>query len=601
MSTTLYEGDLNDLTGNLLASWFLVNPHGPTAFAVGYVETVNTPWSLFYRWMHFTGGKTYLAGELEEEMSAASGNFGNVLLNLIIGVHNEFTMTGSDVPIFAAIPNFIRTNGNPDIVAGVKYLMTHAPSVLKADWGRETYLLETYGNNFFDRAGEEGREAYEQLKSKPQDTESRLSLQAAWALHEHINSFRNWVPGRYQSRPFSDALFERWWSAVTDARFVKRSTVQFAQAWAGAVYNAKMNGLLDKLPGGWTSYSEVARFYDNFHMPLLALEIDDQYLLASLGLDEANTRSDLSRETVTSTCPEIHLKRFDAEQPPLFKTDPDKFWRLVHTNDAQARFAGLRWADDILICEILRYGISTDETMINPLLQIYQHFVKNGLPLDVRRLVYEAIRDFVMHAKVSATSLLLFAVEEASPDLVSTAVIDYVSSAALDDADPMSRPRDIVSAIENAKVKNRGAAFGALLHLGDARVCELILRLRDTLSLDEVNEAIRCYTGYLSSATIDFELSWLEKSNLEDAFFGAVASGLVLQRRAAKVAMVMTGERPFPITSVTPEEQRAMQRWIPIEEYAKRIAPRFYALEKSEPSPKVMPTVIAEWGLEPAA
>ena len=58
--------------------------------------------------------------------------------------------------------------------------------------------------------------------------------------------------------------------------------MRFAQAWLGAVHNVSP----DMLSGldGYTSYSEVVRFFDNFHMPLLPSFIDEQYLLASLGL-----------------------------------------------------------------------------------------------------------------------------------------------------------------------------------------------------------------------------------------------------------------------------------------------------------------------------
>jgi hypothetical protein len=64
--------------------------------------------------------------------------------------------------------------------------------------------------------------------------------------------------------------------------------------------------------------------------------------------------------------------------------------------------------------------------------------------------------------------------------------------------------------------------------------------------------------------------------------------------------MVMTGERPFPWASVTPEEQRRMARYIPIEEYTERIAPRLRALERREPEPKVMPQVLEVWGVSPS-
>ena len=38
---------------------------------------------------------------------------------------------------------------------------------------------------------------------------------------------------------------------------------------------------------------------------------------------------------------------------------------------------------------------------------------------------------------------------------------------------------------------------------------------------------------------------------------------------------------------------------IPLADYLNRIAPRLYALERSEPPPRVMPHVLREWGLTP--
>ena len=61
----------------------------------------------------------------------------------------------------------------------------------------------------------------------------------------------------------------------------------------------------------------------------------------------------------------------------------------------------------------------------------------------------------------------------------------------------------------------------------------------------------------------------------------------------------MTGERPFPLASVSSEEQMRMQRPIPTEEYTARIAPRLIARERTDPEPKVMPDVLAVWGLAP--
>ena len=87
MSLTVYDGDFRDLTGAVFASWFMFNPNGPTACAVGFVETADRPWSLFYRRMHPTGAKTYLGASIEQEISAAPSNFGEVFFgeDLAIG------------------------------------------------------------------------------------------------------------------------------------------------------------------------------------------------------------------------------------------------------------------------------------------------------------------------------------------------------------------------------------------------------------------------------------------------------------------------------------------------------------------------------------
>jgi hypothetical protein len=293
VSVKLYKGNFSNLTGGILASWFLFNPNGPTAYAVGFVEIADERF-LFYRWILFTGGKTYLVATLDNEVSAASGNFGEVFFNLLLGVHNSFMASGIDQPIFSLLPNFILTNGNPAINIAIKSLISLSPSIRNMDWGRELYYLETYGTDLFGRAGEETREAYEKHFAEPQTPEAQEVLKMYWNQHEHIDSFRNWAPGRYQSRSFSEDSFLRWWSAVTDNSFVVKSILQFLRAWAGAVHfqKASGSGLIEKLEarGEFTPYSELVRFFDNFHLPLVPPELDEQFMLAQMRLRKSITR-----------------------------------------------------------------------------------------------------------------------------------------------------------------------------------------------------------------------------------------------------------------------------------------------------------------------
>jgi hypothetical protein len=245
MSIRLYDGDFDELTGGIFASWFISNPKGPTASAVGFVETADMPWALFYRRMQSTGGRTYLGAAVDEEISAAPDNFGEVVFNLMIGLTNHIACSGCDEPLFSEIPTFVRTNGNPDVDAAMRWLIANAPNLRGAEWERELHLRKTCGAGFFGSAGEQ----FGQVDEKK--------------MHRQPTA--------------SEAPFARWWELVTDKAYVEAATFQFAQAWVGAVHAGKDTRGLNRLApqDGWMFYSEVARFFDNFYMPLLPREIGE--------------------------------------------------------------------------------------------------------------------------------------------------------------------------------------------------------------------------------------------------------------------------------------------------------------------------------------
>jgi hypothetical protein len=116
-----------------------------------------------------------------------------------------------------------------------------------------------------------------------------------------------------------------------------------------------------------------------------------------------------------------------------------------------------------------------------------------------------------------------------------------------------------------------------------------------------MNEAVKCSTGFIHSATVDFYLDWLEgmEGVDQDGAFGVVASGLVLLKKKSRMDQVATGYRPFPVQGVTPEQWKSSVKPIPLAAYVQRISRRMYALERSEPPPRVMPHVLTEWGLKP--
>jgi hypothetical protein len=298
------------------------------------------------------------------------------------------------------------------------------------------------------------------------------------------------------------------------------------------------------------------------------------------------------------------------EEPwaPPFANDFERFYREVMSKKTFAErleaYPSISpsgaYLRDILCGELLRAGFLYDLDMMPELREFYQWVLANGMPAEHRWQVLRHITeatDGLKHPPVYAYLPMMLL----DPDrrIAATATIDYVSRGPLSDGDPLAFPKDVIESIKAREPANIGAVFGALLHLGDPRVCKLLWPLKDSLSPEEANEAACCPNGFIYSATVEFMLDWLEEreGNREDRLFGSLASGLILQKRVMMHPFVSTGLRPFPVNSVTPEEFRAMQQWIPFDEYAKSVAPRMLALERAEEPPKAMSLVISAWGI----
>ena len=292
-----------------------------------------------------------------------------------------------------------------------------------------------------------------------------------------------------------------------------------------------------------------------------------------------------------------------AEHTSILLADPKRFMELITTEDPAKRVEALRGSlDDMVLCEIVRYGVYNHQKMIGPLAEFYKEYF-SAVPEERRWQVFRHVSGLAQETSfLSINAFLPFIIEDHSLRIVSTAVIDYVSIGDLTGGDPMSRVKDIIGVIENGQLQNEGAAFGGLLSLGDDRVCHLLAPLRDRLDSTAIDEAIKCGTGLIHAASIEFYLDWMESLDADyfDGRFGAIASGLVLLKRQHQVDWVSTGRRPFPVRSADEGEWMKIANPIGVDAYAKRIAPRLYGLERSEPPPRIMPHVLKEWGLEPS-
>ena len=66
----------------------------------------------------------YLGSTVDKEISAASGNFFDVFFNHMMALNNYLALSSRDAPEFLGeVPSFIRTNGNPDVDAAMRWLI----------------------------------------------------------------------------------------------------------------------------------------------------------------------------------------------------------------------------------------------------------------------------------------------------------------------------------------------------------------------------------------------------------------------------------------------------------------------------------------------
>jgi hypothetical protein len=164
------------------------------------------------------------------------------------------------------------------MTAALRNALVSSASIQQADWGRTRYLLSKYGNQLFPRAGEEIREAYEQLKADEENLEEqgREFLKFTELKHRNVPSFVNWQPGQYQSRGLEDGDIEYWWTTVSHDDFCPGAASQIAQAWVGAI---EQTGLDCKTP-----LEEVRDFFAHFSYPWWPDAMTTERLRSDMGL-----------------------------------------------------------------------------------------------------------------------------------------------------------------------------------------------------------------------------------------------------------------------------------------------------------------------------
>jgi hypothetical protein len=257
-----------------------------------------------------------------------------------------------------------------------------------------------------------------------------------------------------------------------------------------------------------------------------------------------------------------------------------------------------------LVEALLYYGCTGRADDIPRLNALYEHAVATLDPVTRREQVLAA---GTAGERARAHCFLYLPALVVDPDesVVSSATIGMVMlSAAMDDGSPRAFG-ELGPLFERRRFKNPGAVFGGLVALGDRRFHPFLERLKPHLAEEDVSTAARIRTGFLTHGQVEFWLRWCEElaprhDRQSEALFGRVASAMGLMLRGRVTGVVTDVERRYPCFD--PEGQAVVTlETVGFDDYAKRIAPRLYAIEAAEQPPRVFADVLKMWGFEPAA
>ena len=261
-----------------------------------------------------------------------------------------------------------------------------------------------------------------------------------------------------------------------------------------------------------------------------------------------------------------------------------------------------RPADDLLELlqdSMLTYGRRPERALVAPLPRLYRRVVEST-DREARQRVVNAVIEVAEREHLPPTVVLPAVVCEPEETVAGSAAIAFVMLSDLSEGNVPATFAEIEKLLARSVCTNPGAVFGAVVALGDARFESTLERWRKFLKAPAVQVAARINTGVVTDAAVRFWLGWAESLAAESDdqsqdIFGSVASALALLARNNKSKRVVDVRRHLPCTAYS-DAVEVLQEWT-VQQYAEIVAPRFYALEASEESPKVFSTVIELWGL----
>jgi hypothetical protein len=215
--------------GSIHMTWNIFNPNGPTLNCIGSfkAEKENVE-VIFYKWLHFLTGESYVLGYLDLRDDERNKRYVEILENAFFPDQKN----SANQLLVNCIPSIITTGSSEEWLEFFWHLLFNTPGTQQADWGRELYYLKKYTTNLFDRAGEEAKEALQEIKAgRPPDDYIKMQE----IRHSQIETFTDKTPIAYESKPISKEAFDCWRQIISEYEFIGKATHQLAMAWVGAI------------------------------------------------------------------------------------------------------------------------------------------------------------------------------------------------------------------------------------------------------------------------------------------------------------------------------------------------------------------------------
>lgn len=282
----------------------------------------------------------------------------------------------------------------------------------------------------------------------------------------------------------------------------------------------------------------------------------------------------------------------------LLRADPAAFMAAIETHDVAKRLEMLPTLEDVIVCEVLRYGIFNDADELPKLAKLYSEALLPAA-IEKRKEIYEYVKWIVPQLgghTVGALTPFMFI--DTDVGIVSTATIDFASLGTPLTEDPIQRAAEALGCVKSGIPNNRAAVVGGLIALGDPRVCELVRPTLGDLDPQEVETVTVCYSGVTAKCVVYLYLDWIEElinrtDYVSQGILGHVIAGLHRLAFQRVAPFIVDGLRAFPV----PREGAKWESQIDPDEFAATIADRLWDLERREQAPKILPHVIRAFGL----